>query len=163
MEKSSPVTAGPDGLFDIMDPAIDLEAVARRLESNLELHQRLFAGAPAMANLDFEGRRIDSNSALHYHLSDAERECDQVGTEKELAPSWAAQLPVIGRWWGRIRGELHGLILFYVNRAAGRQAGINKDVVSALRHVANQAEEIEQLKGQIEALEERLLALEGRD
>ena len=163
MDYSTPITVGPGGLFEIQGPAVDLKAVVQKIDSNLRAHQLLFADAPIMPSFEVGDRATGSLADLHYHLRGAEEVRDQVGAEKLLAPSWAAQLPVIGKWWGRIRNELHNLTLFYVNQAAGRQASFNDHTAGVLRHVAEQADEIERHKRQISLLEDRLASLEDRD
>lgn len=168
MNMTTPLTTGPDGLFEIQNPAVDLEAVVQIIETNLKAHEALFADAPVMPRFELGDRPSTDSAAanlsdLLYHLHSAERDRDQIGAEKELGPSWATQVPLIGKWWGQVRGELHNLILFYVNKAAGRQAGFNESAVGVLRYVAEQAEEVERLKAQIALLEDRLAALEAQE
>jgi hypothetical protein len=168
MDKTTPITAGPDGIFEIQDPAVDQDAVVQRVEACLRAHRRLFAKAPTMPSFGPGGQQIAAEpeadpSDLLYYLRRAEECRDQLGAEQELAPSWATQLPVIGRWWGRIRRELHNLVLFYVNRAAGRQAGFNAYAVEVLRYIAKQEEGIKHLRAQVALLEDRLAALEKRE
>ncbi len=57
-----------------------------------------------------------------------------------------------------IRGQTHGLVLFYVNRLASHNTQLNTHLVSTLneltRETAAQQEEIENLRAEIRALKE---------
>jgi hypothetical protein len=76
--------------------------------------------------------------------------------EPVLAPSPATQMPILGRLWELIRGEMHNLVLFYVNRAVADQNQLNVNLVSALneltRVVQAQRAEIESLRAEIRRL-----------
>jgi hypothetical protein len=101
------------------------------------------------------GRVYDAN--LYYHLKQANQARPAV-LEPLLAPSPATRLPVLGRLWGLIRGEMHQLILFYVNRAASSQNRLNTDVVSTLNELTRlcqvQGAEIERLRDELQRLKE---------
>ena len=53
---------------------------------------------------------------LYHHLRQLNRR-ESPDVTAVLVPSSATRLPIIGRFWGLIRGQFHNLILFYVNRA----------------------------------------------
>lgn len=166
MKETTHITTGPSGVFEIRDPAIELQTLVKEIESNLAAHKMLFAGSPPMHRFAPGAGSSGDGSAsnlpdLLFHLRRFEESLDQVGAERELAPSWATQLPLVGRWWNRIRCEVHNLILFYVNRAAARQTGLNDHTVVLLRCIPGQAEEIELLKTRVALLEDRLGALEA--
>jgi hypothetical protein len=92
------------------------------------------------------------NPQLYYYLKQA-NETPSAAVEPLLAPSPATRTPVLGRLWGRIRGEMHNLVLFYVNRAVRDQNRLNVNLISALneltRVVQAQQAEIESLRAEI--------------
>jgi hypothetical protein len=67
-------------------------------------------------------------------------------------------MPVVGRIWQTIRGEMHNLVLFYVNRSVRDQSQLNVNLVSALneltRVVQAQQAEIESLRAELHRLRE---------
>lgn len=73
-------------------------------------------------------------------------------TEPNLAPSPAASLPVIGKWWAMIRAQAHALVLYYVNRHLAHAIDVNRNLVSAMNLLVRlsdeQAREIEALKAE---------------
>ena len=73
-----------------------------------------------------------------------------IDTQPILAPSPATRLPLVGKLWARLRGEVHNLVLFYVNRAVTQQVNVNRYLVSV----------VNRLTAENEAQERRLLALE---
>ena len=89
------------------------------------------------------------NPHLYYYLKQANHS-PAAAVEPVLAPSPATQLPVVGRFWSRIRGQVHSLVLFYVNRAVRDQSRLNVDLISALneltRVVQEQQAEIDALR-----------------
>lgn len=95
------------------------------------------------------GSRI--NPQLYYYLKQANHS-PAAAVEPILAPSPATQLPVIGRLWGRIRGQVHSLVLFYVNRAVRDQSRLNVELISVLneltRVVQDQQAEIDALRAE---------------
>ncbi len=95
------------------------------------------------------GSRI--NPQLYYYLKQA-NQSPAAAVEPVLAPSPATQLPVVGRLWGRIRGQVHSLVLFYVNRAVRDQSRLNVELISVLneltRVVQDQQVEIDALRAE---------------
>ena len=89
------------------------------------------------------------NPHLYYYLKQDNHSTAEA-VEPVLAPSPATQLPVVGRFWSRIRGQVHSLVLFYVNRAVRDQSRLNVDLISALneltRVVQEQQAEIDALR-----------------
>jgi hypothetical protein len=96
-----------------------------------------------------------ANPHLYYYLKEA-NQTPARAVEPVLAPSPATRMPVIGRLWGTIRGEMHNLVLFYVNRSVADQNKLNVNLVSALneltRVVQAQRAEIESLRAEIRRL-----------
>ncbi len=84
------------------------------------------------------GSRI--NPQLYYYLKQANHS-PAAAVEPVLAPSPATQLPVVGRLWGRVRGQVHSLVLFYVNRAVRDQSRLNVELISALNEMTRALQE----------------------
>lgn len=97
----------------------------------------------------------EANPHLYYYLKQANK-IPSTAVGPVLAPSPATQMPILGRLWGLIRGEMHNLILFYVNRSVADQNQLNVNLVSALneltRVVQAQRAEIENLRAEIRRL-----------
>ncbi len=89
---------------------------------------------------------------LYYYLKQA-NQTPATAVEPVLAPSPATQMPVVGRFWQRVRGQVHSLVLFYVNRSVRDQNGLNVNLISALneltRVVQEQADEIDALRAEL--------------
>lgn len=71
---------------------------------------------------------------IDHHLASVQRLLAASGTRTEpiLASSPATRLPLIGRLWGAIRQQVHGLILFYLNRQRADQAEITHHLLQAV-------------------------------
>lgn len=84
------------------------------------------------------------NPNLYYYLKQA-NQSPPPSVAPVLAPSPATRVPILGRMWQLIRGEMHNLILFYVNRTAGDQSRLNIDLISTLNELTRelQAQQIE--------------------
>lgn len=96
------------------------------------------------------GSRISPD--LYYYLKQA-NQTPATAVEPLLAPSPATQLPVVGRFWQLVRGQVHSLVLFYVNRSVRDQNRLNVNLISALneltRVVQEQAAEIDALRAEL--------------
>lgn len=97
------------------------------------------------------------NPNLYHHLRRA-NEMEPPLTAPVLVDSPATQLPVFGRFWRMIRGQVHELILFYVNRFVGYESKMNSHIISSIneltRIVQVQQEEIQSLRDELHAQKE---------
>lgn len=95
------------------------------------------------------------NPNLYHHLRQA-NEIDPPPTMPVLAKSPATQIPLIGRVWQMIRGQVHELILFYVNRNVAYQSKLDNHLISSLneltRVVEMQREELDDLRQEVDEL-----------
>ncbi len=95
------------------------------------------------------------NPNLYYHLRRA-NEMPPPNMEPLLAASPATRVPVLGGLWQRVRGQVHALVLFYVNRLASHDAQLNNHLISALNELTRltqaQEAEITALRTEIQAL-----------
>jgi uncharacterized small protein (DUF1192 family) len=98
------------------------------------------------------------NANLYHHLK-LINEMPPRDSDPILADSPATRTPWVGNLWQRFRGQLHELILFYVNRAMRQQVQMNSEVINTLneltRTVEAQQEEIQRLKAELKAREEK--------
>ncbi|MCL4804072.1 MAG: hypothetical protein KJ046_07230 [Anaerolineae bacterium] len=96
------------------------------------------------------------NPHLYYYLEQANAAAP-AAVEPVLAPSPATRAPVVGRVWGKVRAEMHNLVLFYVNKSVREQNRINADLISTLNEMArviqDQQDEIDTLRAEIERRE----------
>lgn len=94
---------------------------------------------------------------LYYYLEQANLAAPPV-VEPVLAPSPATRTPLVGRFWEKIRAEMHNLVLFYVNRSVREQNRINANLVSTLNEMARvvqqQQDEIDALRAEIQRPEQ---------
>lgn len=102
--------------------------------------------------------QLNDGETLRFHLHMLNRVVDVVESEPHLAPSSATALPIVGRLWGAIRGQMHQLVLFYVNRSVNQQLRVNHHLVEMVNHLSKtaveQAKLIEDLKQEIDRLKE---------
>jgi hypothetical protein len=94
---------------------------------------------------------------LYYYLEQANK-MPPPSVEPQLAPSPATRTPIFGRLWQRVRGEMHNLILFYVNKSVRDQNRVNASLISTLnemtRVIQDQKAEIEALRAEVRRLED---------
>lgn len=95
-------------------------------------------------------RRVSPH--LFYYLEQANK-MPPPTVEPALAPSPATRAPVVGGMWQRIRGEMHNLVLFYVNKSVREQNRVNANLVSTLneltRVIQDQQAEIDALRAEL--------------
>lgn len=93
---------------------------------------------------------------LFYYLEQANR-TPPASVEPVLAPSPATRAPVVGGLWQKLRGEMHNLVLFYVNKSVREQSRTNANLVSTLneltRVIQDQQAEIDALRAEIQRRE----------
>ena len=94
------------------------------------------------------------NEAVKHYLAGAKRALESAETAPNLASSPATSVPVLGKLWGRIRGQMHELILFYVNRSRATSGRVDGQLIQAVETlstiVTQQQAEIESLKQELE-------------
>lgn len=94
------------------------------------------------------------NEAVKHYLAGAKRALEAAETAPNLASSPATSVPILGKLWGRIRGQMHELILFYVNRSGATSGRVDGQLIQAIETLSNivaqQQAEIESLKRELE-------------
>lgn len=91
------------------------------------------------------------------------RELDESSlTRLQIAPEVRAsrldKLPLLGFLWRRLRGQLHGLSIFYANKVAGQIGGRQQRLATVLSLLA---QEVEQQEAEIAALKQHLTKMEA--
>lgn len=91
-----------------------------------------------------------SIETIDHYLAGAKRALAATDTTPHLANSPALSTPILGTLWGRIRGQMHDLVLFYVNRSAVTHSRVDTQLIEAVdaltQIVEKQQAEIDQLK-----------------
>ncbi|MCI0396042.1 MAG: hypothetical protein L0332_19455 [Chloroflexi bacterium] len=152
-----------DDLIEIHDPEVDpqqlMAEIRRRIQqrrAELGYEQRTFPRFGAALACPEPPEDIPYPPDLYHHLRQANDLYAQVETGPLLAPSPATRVPVLGRLWRLVRSQAHGLVLFYVNRAVGHQANVNRHLVSVVNQLAVQNEEQQRAIMALQAEVERL-------
>lgn len=154
-----PTTTGP--WLTIHDEEITSEELVREVERRVALRREQLGGVnlvfPTFGHVStFPEPAGDAlNPQIFYYLKQANR-TPSPAVEPILAPSPATRTPVLGRLWGRIRGEMHNLVLFYVNRSVSDQARLNVNLISVMnemtRALQDQQARIETLQDEVRRL-----------
>lgn len=143
----------------IHDEQITSEELVREVERRVE-QRRAERGAVSLVFPTFGyvssypdvplERRVSPH--LFYYLEQANK-MPPPTVEPALAPSPATRAPVVGGMWQRIRGEMHNLVLFYVNKSVREQNRVNANLVSTLneltRVIQDQQAEIDALRAEL--------------
>lgn len=155
------ITDGP--WLEIHDEEITSEELVREVERRVAQRREglgsVNLGFPTFGHVSTYPEPAGSalNPHLFYYLKQA-NQMQSPAVEPILAPSPATQTPVLGRLWGRIRGEMHNLVLFYVNRSVRDQNQLNVNLISVLnemtRVIQEQQAEIEALGAEVRRLAE---------
>ena len=143
--------------LEFNDDELSAESLEAEIEKSLDpqLAEKINQTVNAIPRfVPSEGASAPINSAIKHHLAGAKRALESAETAANLASSPATSVPVLGRLWGRIRGQMHELILFYVNRAGATHGRVDGQLIQAVETlsaiVEQQQQEIESLKQQVE-------------
>ena len=146
-------------ILEIADPALDVDAIAQRIQENLRAHSLKSRDFPEFAvtpPLWDTGSRLPES--LYYDLAHAARAYQQ---------TWVTLSPLTSKvpLWARIRQAFHRLVLYYVNRLAEQQMVVNAAMLRALnRLVATLAKpdaEVAALQAEVASLRARVAQLEA--
>lgn len=125
-------------LIEIHDPEIDSEAIMAEIRARLEerrqalgYHQPLFStfGGTLLPDRPDD---IPYDPALFDHLELVNEQYTMVPSDSDIQPSPATRVPILGPLWATVREQAHGLVLFYTNRTAGHQTGVNREIIGIL-------------------------------
>ena len=97
---------------------------------------------------------------IQHHLEGARRAIATAESGPHLASSPATATPVLGTLWGRIRAQMHDLVLFYVNRANVTHSRVDSQLIEAINSLTQL---VEAQQAEIDQLKERLLEKQHKD
>ena len=142
--------------IEIRSPDIDTDAIMARIRENLATRSFVEIDAAAFPAGDVVTARAVDDPVLDYHLEQARILHNDVWPELTLAPSWATQLPVVGKVWQKIREQAHRLVLYYVEMVVSKQVGFNEHVVGSLSRLTAMQEKVATLEAEVSALRKQL-------
>lgn len=129
-------------LIEVQDSQVDIGSLVAHVQSNLEQRQK----QADERGLDFTAisQGLPSlpadhvlSAATYYNLLKAEISQERVGVSPEYRP---VSIPIVGRLWHKIRRQAHGLVMFYVNKAAARQMIFDHHMLMTLRTLIDDVE-----------------------
>jgi hypothetical protein len=144
--------------FNVAGDDINAEAIMQQIRARLRARR---AGARARG-LDFEAYAeglypLKADAVFSRDLYEAVRrlELSYGNVSVDLALT-ETRLPLIKGLVQRVRGALHALVLFYVNRLAARQVRINEQTTRALVALVRDLEaEVTDLRARLAQLEQK--------
>jgi len=98
-------------------------------------------------------------------LAQANQTCDKLYVTPYLTP---VNIPLLGALWQKLRGALHNIAIFYVNRLAEAQMRFNGHTVRVLNEIVRgldadtTPDKVEQLERRVRVLEAELMAQKQR-
>ncbi len=135
-------------VIEVPAPEVDERDIIARIQKRIP-QRRTEAEAQG---LDYEhlvkGAATGFSPGVELDLYLARKRADTIEVPFSLAKS---KVPVIGGLLTRIRLELHGLVLFYVNSLAGRQVVFNLAVTNVLSQLIDELEKREDHIARLEA------------
>ena len=154
-----------DDLIEIRDPEINVNEIMdqirdriRRRRKELGYEKRVF---PSFGGTAYPGEPEDMayDPDLYHHLRLANETFANVETGAQLLATRATHLPIFGHVWQRVRAYMHGIILFYVNRAITHEVNVNRHLISVLNQLATQSQaqqrRIAALEAEVQALRDQ--------
>jgi len=133
------------------------DATIEQLLEQIQRHLDTRQGARAdTADISSHGDRF--SEMLYETLEEARVVMDSIVVQPSLTPP---HLPLLGGLWEKVRGQAHGLVVFYVNRLAGMQAVFNREIVSAISTLVRDLDSHGRadLRDEVAALREEVAAL----
>jgi hypothetical protein len=166
---------GIEGVIEIKDPEIDVEQIMQRIRENIQRRRRE-GGYDEPAFPVFSPEDLGDGSALAafdsqllYNLRQANEHYNKIWVEVGMDQAIPQdRIPVLGRLRQALKRRVQNIIIFWVNALARHQIVFNKYVVSVLNRLATrfaeaeQDEEVEALRAEVEALRDRVARLEAR-
>ena len=161
----------PDNLIEIRDPEIDPEAIMAEIRERIQERRQELGYVTKQfstyGGAHFPGRPDDVpyDPEFYDHLESANELYLQVPTEVDLQASPATRVPMLGPLWAMLRELAHGLVVYYVNRSASHQTGVNREVISVLNKMTainlEQQRRIIRMQSEIDALRAELEEQKG--
>jgi hypothetical protein len=160
----TPCPAIEDGIVEIHDPEIDVQAIMAQIRANLAtrgqddraIHFPSFGPVAGGAGAVCDGDAGPLNAELYYNLGQLNLDYDQITVESTLE---TRPMRVVGPLVNRFKAEFHNLCVYYVNLLAGKQVGFNEHATRALNQLAR---ELERKDTEVVALRQELADLRTR-
>ena len=140
---------------------VDIEVVMGQIRDYLAKKQ---GGARARSPGPVPSSRILAQETYD-ELYQANQTFDKLHVAPYLTP---VNIPLLGVLWQKLRGGLHNIAIFYVNRLAEAQIRFNGHAVRVLDEIVSgidanaTPDRVEQLERKVRELEARLAALDQR-
>lgn len=158
-----------DDVIEIRDSEIDVEDIMARIRERIR-NRRDQADAQGLDydRLTKEHTSYNTDGTLstdfYYDLRQVRENADSIWVSLSVVER---DIPLVGSLVTRARRMVHSLVLYYVNMLAGKQVVFNRSAASALSELASHSEgtgaRIQELESEVEALRERIAALEDRN
>lgn len=158
-----------DDVIEIRDSEIDVEDIMARIRERIR-NRRDQAEAQGLDYDRLTDERVSGNtdgtlsSDFYYDLRQARENANSIWISLSVVDR---DIPLIGSLVRRARRIVHSLVLYYVNMLAGKQVVFNRSAASVLSDLASHSEgtdaRIQELEAEVEALHERIAALEERN
>ncbi len=152
-------------LIEIDDPEIDPAQIMGQIRERIRRRRTEMGydrpAFPTFGAAAYPGEpgEVGYDADLYHHLWLLNKEYAQIETTPNLASSPATRLPIIGSLWQKVRGQVHALVLFYVNRAVIHQAHVNRHLVNVLNRMTllyqTQQQTISALQSEVEKLRQQ--------
>lgn len=140
---------------------VDIEVVMGKIRDYLASKQ---GGTRAYSPMPRPTSRILAPETYD-ELYQADQTFDKLYVAPYLTP---VNVPIVGAFWQRLRGALHSIAVFYVNRLAEAQMRFNGHATRVLDEIVRgmsadtTPDKVEQLERRVRELEARLTLLEQR-
>jgi hypothetical protein len=140
---------------------VDIEVVMGQIRDYLA---KKHGGTRARSPMQTASSRILAPETYD-ELYQANQTFDKLYIAPYLTP---VNIPVLGALWQKLRGGLHSIAVFYVNRLAEAQMRFNGHTVRVLNEIVRgidvdtTPDKLEQMERKVRELEARLVALEQR-
>lgn len=137
---------------------VDIEVVMEQIRGYLAKKQ----GARTRASVETSASRILAPETYD-DLHQANQTCDKLYVAPYLTP---VRIPLVGALWQKLRGALHSIAVFYVNRLAESQMRFNGYTVHVLNEIVRgldadaTPDKVVQLEQRVRALEAELIKRE---
>ena len=141
---------------------VDIEVVMEQIREYLAKKQGGYESAFAARDI-YRAEFLRPKRTMSLHQ--ANQTCDKLYVAPYLTP---VKIPLFGALWQKLRGALHSIAVFYVNRLAEAQMRFNGHTVRVLNEIVRgldadtTPDKVVQLEQQVRALEAELMAQEQR-
>jgi hypothetical protein len=131
---------------------VDIEVVMEQIRGYLAKKQ---GATRTRAPVETSASRILAPETYD-DLHQANQTCDKLYVAPYLTP---VRIPLVGALWQKLRGALHSIAVFYVNRLAEAQMRFNGHTVRVLNEIVRGID-LDETPDRVERLERRVAELE---